>query len=199
MLYFCRSPVCSEQHLLSFLCFPTILIPTIIFMGRQYQCQGHSLVITSGTAAESASNCWVGLENSPGAAFKASVSGLVVWVFSWTSAALWEKFLLLFCCFVGKGLNSGWACFIFFLPCCSHEITLCFQIFKFCCLAKATSETCSHCVAPALLPVASVRLRAVTFDWEIRKHVSPLGMLFFLAWAWVLSCLTMYAVLVSVV
>lgn len=91
VLYFCRSPVCCEQHLLSFLRVPNLLIPAIIFTSRQYQCQSHSLVITFGTAAHSAGSCWVGYENSPGAAFKARVS--VAW---------WSASSLNFYCFVGE-------------------------------------------------------------------------------------------------
>lgn len=112
VLHFCRSLVCCEQHLLSFLRFPTLLISTVIFMCRRHQCQSHSLVITSGTAAHSAGSFRMGYENSTGPAFKAS--------------ALWPEGHLNFYCFVGEIpvlfltlSRKVWilgGCFFFLLP-----------------------------------------------------------------------------------
>lgn len=80
------------------------------------------------------------------------------------------------CCsisdFAEKGLNPGW---VFFLSSSSHETTFCFQIVKFFCPAKVTSDF----VAPSWPPMASARLWAVTFRCQIKKYVNPLGLLFF--------------------
>lgn len=151
VLYFCRSPVCCEQHLLSL--FSNSSYSDNNFHVEAILVPEAFLVITFGTAK--AGSCWVGYENSPGAAFKGGVS--VAWC---SGSSAW--FLLLCgrnscccstsdCCFVGKGSNSVWVGLFPFLflsfrsPFVSKSSNSAAQ-------QRKTSQPCPQCVGPAPPP-----------------------------------------------